>query len=102
VSVGDGGETLRLHEAFRAAPPEVLRAIGRMYARGARAAERERGREAVRRFLRENPPEPPAPRRRRVPPGDRAHLERLQAEFDRVNEAHFGGALPRVPLYLSG
>ena len=33
---------------------------------------------------------------------DRPHLERLQEEFDRVNAAFFAGALPRVPLYLSG
>ncbi len=104
VSVGDGGETLRLHERFRDAPPEVLRAVGRMYARGARRPEREDARAVVQRFLRESPPEPPGRgrARRRVPAADRVHLERLQAEFDRVNAEHFGGALPCVPLFLSG
>jgi hypothetical protein len=101
VSVGDGGETLRIHQRFRNAAPEVLRAVGRMYAPGATPAERSDARAAVQRFLRDHPPEPRASRRR-IPAADRPHLERLRAEFDRVNAEFFAGALPRVPISLSG
>ena len=57
----------------------------------------------MQRFIQSIPPSPkPARRRvRRHHPGDRAHLERLQAEFDRTNRTHFGGRLPRVPVHLS-
>lgn len=100
VSVGEGGRVLRLHEAFAEAPVEVLRAVGGLL------APRRRGRAAARRvitdFIRTIPTPAPVRRRRRVPLDDRPHLERLQAEFDRVNAAFFAGALPRVPLYLSG
>lgn len=101
VSVGDGGETLRIHQRFSKAPPEVLRAVGRMYSPGATSVERSEARLAVQRFLRDHPPEPRAARRR-IPAADRPHLERLQAEFDRVNAEFFAGTLPRVPLSLSG
>ncbi|HET7320974.1 MAG TPA: SprT-like domain-containing protein, partial [Longimicrobiaceae bacterium] len=104
VSVGDRGKTLRLHESFREAPPEVLRAIGRLLSRTP-AAERQAAREVVRGFLAAQlPATPPAPRprRRRIPAADRPVLARLQAEFDAVNADYFGGSLPRVPLALSG
>jgi hypothetical protein len=101
VSVADGGRTLRVHESFRGAPPEVARAIGAMYGRASHAG-RERARVVVRDFLRQRPPAPVGPRRRRLGAGDRPHLERLAAEFARVNDAHFQGALPEVPLWLSG
>jgi hypothetical protein len=103
ISVGDGGETLRVNERFRDAPPAVLRAVGQLY--GPRGPTRQAARARIADFLAENPPivaAARAPRRRRVPPADRPHLERLQAEFDRVNAEAFGGALPRVPLFLSG
>jgi hypothetical protein len=108
VSVGDRGATLRLHECFRAAPPEVLRAVGRLLSRRA-AAEREAAHSEVRDFLASalRPAAgpvtvPPAPRPRRRPAADRPQIARLQAEFDRVNAEFFGGALPRVHLALSG
>ena len=107
VSVGDRGATLRLHECFRAAPPEVLRAVGGLLARGA-VADRAAPREIVRAFLAAAfaptvpAPPPAASRNRRRLAADRPHLARLQAEFDRVNAEHFGGALPRVHLALSG
>lgn len=100
VSVGDGGATLRLHECFAEAPAEVLRAVGSLLARSP-DRERRRAREVVREFLQTQAPRP-ARRARRPARADRGHLERLQEEFDRVNRDHFGGALPRVPLALSG
>jgi predicted SprT family Zn-dependent metalloprotease len=101
VSVGDRGRTLRLNESFRDAPDEVLRAVAALYAR-------KGGTEAARRVLRDffaarpAPAAAPRPRTRRNPAADRPYLTRLAAEFERVNRDFFGGALPTVPLYLSG
>lgn len=103
ASVAEKGAALRLNAAFAAAPDDVLVAVGRLFsARDART--RARARDAVRRFIAAIPADggPPKRRRRRLAPGDAPHVERLRAEFRRVNEAHFGGALPDVPLYLSG
>jgi hypothetical protein len=109
VSVGDGGATLRLHECFREAPPEVLRAVATLVTR-ASPSNRDAARAIVRAYLSASlsigtgaasPPEGRT-RPRRIPVADRPHLARLQAEFDRINASHFGGSLPRVPLALSG
>lgn len=109
VSVGGNGRVLRLHERFRDAPAEVLRAIGAMYAKGRRRDPAE-SRSVVREYIRvcaeagqTGPMAPPAPRRSRpAAPGDELHVERLRREFDHVNLAHFGGSLPVVPISLSG
>lgn len=104
ASVAERGTALRLNTAFAAAPEDVLVAIGRLFsARDTRT--RNRARDAVRRFIALIPAETAPPRRsrtRHVPASDRPHVERLLAEFRRVNAAHFGGELPEVPLYLSG
>lgn len=105
VSLGERGRALRLHSAFREAPPEVVSALGRMYGRPGRAGLTE-ARAVIRDFIHSSgtfpAPRAVAPRRRRGAPGDPAHLERLAAEFDRVNGEHFGGALPSVPIFISG
>lgn len=102
ASVAEGGAALRLNEAFANAPEAVLAAVATLFS----ARERRRraaARETVRRFIREMPAAPaPVRRARRVPAADRPHLERLRAEFERVNREHFQGGLPEVPLYLSG
>lgn len=104
ASVAARGAELRLNTAFAAAPEEVLRAVAALFSartRGGRAAARP----VVRAFLDALPPPADAarrPRARRAHPADEPHLERLRAEFDRVNGASFGGRLPRVPLHLSG
>jgi len=101
VSVGSGGRVLRLHEAFAEAPPEVLRAVGGLLSptgSGRRAAARR----AIEEFLVGVVPVARDRRPRRAPSTDQPHLQRLQEEFDRVNREHFGGALPRVPIFLSG
>jgi predicted metal-dependent hydrolase len=105
ASVGDRGRELRLNEAFAHAPREVLVAVARLFsARDART--RARAKEAVRAFIAQIPVAPGAvrrkPRTRQVEQGDEPHIQRLRDEFRRVNAAHFGGALPEVPLYLSG
>ncbi len=103
ISVGDGGETLRVSDLFREAPPEVLRAIGSLYARGS-SAGRDEARARIRHFLQASTPSaaPPPPGKRRSRAGDADTLERLRAEFDRVNQERFDGRLPRVPIHLSG
>lgn len=101
VSTGSGGRTLRLNERFRDAPPEVLRAVGCVLS-GRPLPLRDAAKVTIVEFLRENPPPPRVARGRRVPRGDHAELERLRAEFERVNRLHFSGALPLVPIALSG
>jgi predicted SprT family Zn-dependent metalloprotease len=106
ASVAERGRALRLNEAFASAPRDVLISVARLFsARDSRT--RARAKAAVRDFIAQIPPAeasagPRRPRRRQVLPGDERHLERLRDEFRRVNAAHFGGALPEVPLYLSG
>ncbi len=101
ASVVGGGSTLRLHRCFATAPDAVLAALGRLFAPRA-GRERNAARRAVRDFLATVPRPGPARRARRTPAADRPHLERLRAEFERVNRDFFGGALPEVPLHLSG
>jgi hypothetical protein len=101
VSVARDRSAIRLHERFREAPPEVLRAIGRLYSRGS-AREREVARGLVRDFLGQSPPAPTRPRPRRRIDGDCETIERLVREFDRVNREHFESRLPSVPIHLSG
>lgn len=107
ASLADKGRTLRLHEAFNAAPPGVLAAVASLFS--ARSASvRALAKNEVRTFLQTAAPPPsslpPAARRRptRVHPGDRTHVERLRVEFALVNEAFFGGRLPEIPLRISG
>lgn len=106
ASLADQGRTLRLHEVFMTAPPEVLESVAVLFSARS-AAVRSRAKGEIRTFLQRAIP-PPAPRTspaRRRPsrsfPGDKARLERLRAEFAHVNHAYFGGRLPEVPLRLS-
>ena len=106
ASLAEEGRTLRVHEVFQSAPPDVLEALADLFtSRSASVRTGAKGR--VRAFLQGALP-PPAPRttpvRRRaadVQPGDSARLDRLRGEFARVNHAYFGGRLPEVPLRLS-
>jgi hypothetical protein len=105
ASVGNRGRELRLNDAFATAPCEVLLAVARLFsARDART--RTRAKAAVRDFIATIPLEPHTvrrrPRKRQVVPGDEPHIQRLLAEFRRVNAEHFAGELPEVPLFLSG
>lgn len=101
LSLGDRGTTLRLQERFVDAPAAVVEAIAALL-KPRSQRERASARQRIEEFLQGTELPPPVRRRRRVYASDRPHLNRLQAEFDRVNEAHFGGELPRVPIYLSG
>jgi hypothetical protein len=101
VSVARDRSAIRLHEQFREAPPEVLRALGRLYSsRSSRQREIARG--VIRDFLDRSPPTPTRPRQRRRKDGDHELIARLTREFDRVNRDHFGARLPSIPIHLSG
>lgn len=101
ASLTGRGTTLRLHGDFATAPVEVLRSLAYLFVPRERM-NRSEARRIVRAFLASRVTLPPVPRTRRVPAGDREHLRRLLAEFDRINADLFGGVLPRVPLFLSG
>jgi hypothetical protein len=103
ASVADRGATLRLNVSFASAPDAVLVAVSTLFSSRERN-KREKARDAVRTFIHHIPhtPSPPVSRKRRVQAADLPHLQRLRAEFDRVNAALLDGGLPAVPLYLSG
>jgi len=103
VSVGRDRTVIRMNIAFAAADEGVLAAVAILYTPGTKGKRRAMAKEVVQRFINDIPasPAPPRRRRRREHPADRPHLERLQAEFDATNRAHFGGRLPRVPIHLS-
>ncbi|HEU0012766.1 MAG TPA: SprT-like domain-containing protein [Longimicrobium sp.] len=103
ASLARQGTELRLNVAFASADEAVLVATAKMFSARDRRT-RLRHRAVVREFIAriDHTPAPVRPRQREVHDADRFHLQRLQGEFDRTNAAHFGGELPRVPLYLSG
>jgi predicted SprT family Zn-dependent metalloprotease len=105
ASAAERGTALRLNVSFAEAPEEVLVAVARLFT-GRDARTRARAKAVVREFINRIPADPSVPRRRprarQVEPGDERHLERLREEFRRANAAYFGGALPEVPLFLSG
>ena len=95
---------LRLHRGYAWAPDRVLRAIvqfldPRLPRALRRLAERE--------FLAfpvelHAPGTVRTPRRDRPRPGDLLILHRLATAHERLNAAHFGGALGELPIRLSG
>jgi hypothetical protein len=105
VSIAERGRALRLHALFEAAPEAVLRSIGRLFSARTGTA-RARAKRELHAFLQTVADRIEPPRRRpgvhRPRPADRPHLERLAAEFARVNQEAFGGSLPMVPLRLCG
>jgi hypothetical protein len=103
ASATDRGRTLRLHESFRDAPPEVLRALGELFSARS-SAKRAAARTRIRGYV-ESLPTLPASRARRpakLRREDLPHLQRLRAEFAAVNARYFEGRLPEVPIRLSG
>lgn len=97
------GRQIRVHEGYAAAPDAVLRAIIRFVTPGARRVTRL---EAKRVFLGfpadDHAPSVTRPRRPpTVRPGDQHLLGQLKAEFERLNQEHFGGRLGPVPILIS-
>ena len=103
ISVGRDRSLIRMHHAFAAADEAVLAAVAALYTAGLRTRKRMEAKTAVHAFIKTLPLDrsPVRTPRRRAHPLDRVHLERMQAVFDEVNRASFGGRLPRVPIHLS-
>jgi hypothetical protein len=96
---------LSIHRGYAQASDRVLKAIVRFLSRGAPKALRRAARHEILSFRAELHAEGP-PRRRRAAdrprPGDPVYTERLTQLFREANAAHFGGALPELPIRLSG
>lgn len=104
VSRSSGG-VLSIHRGYLAAPDRVLAAVVRLCRPRARRADR---RVAQREILAFDAPAfaPTRRRARRRPeaprPGDLEKTERLTRLFQELNGRHFGGALPGLPIRVSG
>jgi hypothetical protein len=104
VSLSPKG-VLSIHRGYAKAPDRVLKAVVRFLAprttrAGRRAAEYE-----ILSFRAERHAEGPPHRRRaadRPRAGDLGKIQRLADLFGELNARHFGGALPTLPLRLSG
>lgn len=103
ISVGRDRSLIRMHAAFAEADEAVLAAVAQLYTATTSPRKRASAKRAVRAFINTITVDRSAarPPRRRRHPADAEQLARMQAEFDRVNRASFGGRLPRVPLHLS-
>jgi len=104
VSLSRNG-VLSIHRGYALAPDRVLKAVVRFlnpHARRAtrRAAEREILAFQAADWTLGEPRRPRSPDRPR--PGDAEKAERLLMLFAEYNDRHFGGALPRLPVRISG
>ena len=95
---------LRIHRGYAFAPDAVLKAVVRfLNPRVPRVLRRAAEREFLAFPVQEYASAPPRPRRpERARPGDLRLLHRLEALHRELNQRHFGGALPEIPLRLSG
>ena len=98
VMVSFGGEELRVHEGYLAAPEPVLRAIV-AFVEGRTRAERR----AAQRIVVSHPIQTagPRPRRERTHRDDHEVAEQLAEWHARLNARHFHGRLKRVPIRVS-
>jgi hypothetical protein len=98
------GKILRIHEGYAGAPDEVLEAIVRFVTPHTRRATRLAARRVFLAFpVDVHAPRPSrASRPPRVAPQDRAQHQRLVALHAELNERHFGGTLPPIPIRISG
>ena len=104
VSLSPRG-VLSIHRGFAGAPDRVLRAVVRFVAPGTPKAMRRAAEHEILAFrpqahgtgteARPRAPDRPAP-------GDVERTERLIGTFRSLNERHFGGLLPELPIRLSG
>ena len=100
---------LSVHRAYALAPDRVLKAIVRFVSRGTSRDMRRAAQHEIVSFHQavvppsdhpdhhDRPARPPRPR-----PGDAESLERLGLLFQALNQRHFMGSLPPVPIRLSG
>ena len=95
---------LSVHRAYALAPDRVLKAIVRFVARGTAPEMRRAAQHEILSFHVPNGETPAArPRRAERPrPGDEETLQRLGLLFGELNQRHFMGLLPALPIRLSG
>jgi len=97
---------LSVHRSFAAAPDRVLKAIVRFVSRGTSPDMRRAAQHEIVSFHQSSPDRLDGRARRdrpdRLRPGDTESLERLGLLFQALNQRHFMGALPNVPIRLSG
>jgi hypothetical protein len=104
VSLSSRG-MLSIHRGYAKAPDRVLKAVVRFLKSGTRGAMRRAAEHEILSFKTEEHAEGPPLRRRSVDParpGDLYKLVRLRRLYADYNEQHFGGALPELPVRLSG
>ena len=98
---------LSVHKAYLDAPDEILQAIVKFVAPGARRDVRRRSQQVIVDWYASTwrlgdwatghrPRRPEVPR-----PGDEETLTRLRLLFSQFNERYFSGALPAIPICLS-
>jgi hypothetical protein len=95
---------LSVHRGYAQAPDRVLKAIVRFVARGTPRDLRKAAQHEILSFhVAEAGTQPRRERRpERAQPGDAESLERLGLLFGELNQRHFMGLLPTVPIRLSG
>jgi hypothetical protein len=94
---------LRIHRGYAFAPDEVLKAVVRFLdPRVPRVLRRVAEREFLEFPVQAYAPAAPRPRRpERARPGDLRLLHRLEALHRELNQRHFGGVLPEIPIRIS-
>ena len=94
---------LRIHRGYAFAPDGVLKAVVRfLNPRVPRALRRAAEREFLEFPVQAYAPSAPRPRRpESARPGDVRLLHRLEVLHRELNERHFGGLLPEIPIRLS-
>lgn len=94
---------LRIHRGYAFAPDGVLQAVIRfLNPRVPRALRRAAEREFLEFPVHAYAPSAPRPRKpERARPGDVRLLHRLEALHRELNNRHFGGLLPEIPIRLS-
>ena len=96
---------LSIHRGYAQASDRVLKAVVRFLAPATSRPLRKAAQHEILDFRAELHVEGPPRRRRqgdRPRPGDVAHTDRLAQLFREANAAHFDGALPELPIRLSG
>jgi hypothetical protein len=97
---------LSVHRAYAMAPDRVLKAIVRFVARGTPKDLRRAAQHEIVSWHSETVPEiarPARPARLAPPsPADVPVLQRLGLVFQALNQRHFMGSLPAIPIRLSG
>jgi hypothetical protein len=103
VMLSLSGRVLRIHRGYAFAPDSVLKAVVRfLNPRVPRVLRRHAEREFLDFPVHAYAPGPVRPPRRDRPrPGDLRQIHRLEELHRQLNDGHFGGKLPDIPIRLS-